>query len=194
MISIMNIPPVFARLPASAISRRTAAPGEVIFRKGDPAGGMIFVISGELALLRHGEAGEPVPLAHAGPGETLAESALFADAYHCDCVALTRATAMTIRKHAVIDQIARDADFALAMVARLSDQLRQCRRRLEILSIRPAEARVLAAMAEFGQPGSARAFAQGIGLTPEATYRALAALVRQGRLERVGRGRFRLAT
>jgi DNA-binding IclR family transcriptional regulator len=66
------------------------------------------------------------------------------------------------------------------------------RRQLEILAIRGAQDRVLAALANFGQQGSVMSFAATIGLTHESTYRALSVLVKRGLVRRIGRGRYQL--
>lgn len=75
---------------------------------------------------------------------------------------------------------------------RLASQVQDYRRRIETLAIKAAEDRVLAALAELGQNVGVTDFAARIGLSHEATYRALSALVRRGMAERVARGRYRI--
>jgi CRP/FNR family transcriptional regulator, dissimilatory nitrate respiration regulator len=80
------------------------------------------------------------------------------------------------------------------LLKRFAGQVQGYRRRLEILAIKSAQDRVLAALAEFGQDGSVMRFAATIGLSHESTYRALSALVRIGAVRRIERGKYRLST
>lgn len=190
MISIMTIPEPFNTLPASALSSITLARTALAFRQGDRTTGILWVREGLLEMSRYSADGHQIVLHRAGPGESLAEASLFADHYHCSCMALEDSVILRLDKAAILAQIGADPAFATKLVRRLSLQVQEYRRRIEIGGIRGAQARVFAAMAEFGQEGSVINFAGRIGLSHEATYRALSALSRQGLIRKVGRGRY----
>jgi len=199
MISItmpdaIDIPAPFDSLPAAARQSRDLDAGAPLFRQGGVSRAMYFLHAGAIEMIRHTEAGQKLTLFRAVPGDTLAEPALFSDAYHCDAVAEVASRVSRIDRAAVLDLARADPAFALALVKRLSGQVQGYRRRLELMSIRSARERVAAAMADGRMSGSVVAFAAELGLTHEAVYRALAALVRAGRVEHPARGVYRLKT
>ena len=189
MIAIMIAAP-FDRLPASAIRGFDLAPGACLFRQDTPVHGLPLVSSGRLILQRVTEQGQSITICRAGPGETLAEACAFAERYHCDCRAEGAATGHMIEIAALRRHLAEDPGFALALMERLAAQVRQERLRAEVMSIRLARDRVLAALVGFGQDGSLSGFAASIGVSQEACSRALAGLVAEGRVRRVARGRY----
>lgn len=168
--------------------------GRCAFRQDDLALGLYYVARGSVALVRHSEAGHQIVVHRAQVGETLAEACLFSTHYHCDCLALQDSDLVRLDKDAILHQIKQDADFALALLQRFAGQVQGYRRQLEILAIKGAQDRVLAALADFGQHGSVMSFAATIGLTHEGTYRALSALVKRGLVQRLGRGKYQLIT
>lgn len=194
MPDAIDIPAPFDRLPATARQIRDIGAGARLFRQGDASTAMYFLHAGAIEMIRHTEAGEKLTLFRAAPGDTLAEPALFSDAYHCDAIAEGASRVSRIDRAAVLDLVRADPAFALSLVERLSGQVQGYRRRLELMSIRSARERVAAGMADGRLSGSVVAFAAELGLTHEAVYRALAALVRAGRVERVARGVYRLTT
>jgi CRP-like cAMP-binding protein len=192
MIWIMKIPAPFNSLPPRALRRQMVARGDAVFRQGAPSVGIVLVLFGAVEMVRHHESGQTILLHQAGVGETLAEASLFSHVYHCDCVAAQDAEVVWMEKGAILQLIGRDADFALALTARLARQVQDYRRWLEIGNIKSAQGRVLAALREFGSVESVAPLARRIGLTPEATNRALSALVAAGAAVRLGRGRYAL--
>lgn len=189
----MTYPPPFDMLPDTAWRARGMDAGDLLFHQGENSSGLWLIETGEVHLVRHGESGHRVVLGKAGPGQTLAEASLFAPTYHCDAEVMAPGRAVRFRKQALLHLIDTDPGFARALMQMLAGQVHAARRRAELLSIRSAEDRVLAALAEHGQTGTVMALASDIGLTHEATYRALAALVKQGRAHKIGRGRYVLA-
>ena len=182
------LPPPFDALPHRL---RSLAAGEALFRQDAPATAMFFVLEGTIVLSRHAD-GVAVPVHRAGPGESLAEAAPFAAAYHCDAVAEHAARVAAIPADAVRARLASDGAFAAALAARLARQVQEGRRLAELRALRPATARVLAALADGRLQGTVTAFAAEVGLTREATWRALAVLERRGAVRRTGRGRYAL--
>ncbi|MGC5198649.1 cyclic nucleotide-binding domain-containing protein, partial [Aphanothece microscopica] len=82
--------------------RRLAA-GEILFRAGDPAIGLVLVRRGALELRRVSAEGRGAVLHRAGPGESFAEASLFQPAHHCDGVAVV-ASVVTIHPAASLRQ------------------------------------------------------------------------------------------
>lgn len=189
MIAIMKDDP-FDLLPKEQLRPFRAEAGEPLFRTGQSGTAMLRIDAGRLALLRVSADGHRVTIAQACPGDTLAEASIFADAYHCDCVALTASRGVQVSGSVLRKALRTNPDFAEAVVARLARQVREERQRTEIMSIRSARDRTLAALTCFGQTGTVTAFAAGIGLSQEACSRALAALLADGIITRTGRGRY----
>jgi CRP-like cAMP-binding protein len=186
------LPEPFNLLPAEALPRIEVPAGTAVFRQDDSVRGPYLLISGTVEMVRHTEAGHRIVLHQAHASETLAEASLFSDRYHCACIASRDSTLILLDKAVVLDRMKRDAGFALALLKRMASQVQCYRRQIEILAIRGAEDRVLAALDALGQTGSVMDFAARIGLSHEATYRALSALTRRGIVERTGRGRYRI--
>ncbi len=187
-----DIPPPFDTLPADGRQTLTLDRGAALFRQGDASGAMFFLHTGAIDMVRHTEAGQKVTLFRARAGDTLAEPALFSEVYHCDAVAALPTRVSRFDRGAVLDLIRADNAFALALVARLSGQVQGYRRRLELMAIRSAPERVFAGLADGRLTGSVIDFAADLGLSHEAVYRALAELVRAGRVERPARGVYRV--
>lgn len=192
MIKIIMNDLLYETWPKSAVKRLTLAGGEHAFRQGDVARGYFRVESGAVEMLRHSSAGLPITLHRAAAGETLAEASLFSERYHCDCIAKVPTHLVRYDKAAVLARLQNDPDFTLALTRRLAVQVQDHRRHRELLAIRNARLRVLAGLAELGQKGTVIGFAATMGLTHEATYRALSQLVAEGLVERTGRGRYRV--
>lgn len=177
------------------VIRRRLERGEALFRQGDPARALFVILQGRLALTRHAADGRQLVLFVAQSGDSLAEAALFAQAYHCDAVAQTAAVVAEIPKTALRRLMQEDQRVAEALTARLARQVQDLRQRLELRDIRSARERVWQKL--LLSPAKAdgtvvvdrplKELAAEIGLTHEALYRALAALEKAGRIRRRGR-------
>jgi CRP/FNR family transcriptional regulator, dissimilatory nitrate respiration regulator len=169
--------------------------GEALFRQGDPAMAIFRLESGRIRLLRHTEDGVSVVMHVARPGETFAEAALFADAYHCDAIAQEPSRVSVIPKRDLLRNARRDASEVLELARVLASQVRDLRARLEIRNIRAADQRLLAwlRLKARGNPPSVELdcawtqVADEIGLTRESIYRALSVMRRDGRIRIEGR-------
>jgi CRP-like cAMP-binding protein len=170
--------------------------GAAIFRRGAPADAVFRVRAGRVCLVRALEDGGEATMARAGPGETFAEAALFADVYHCDAIARTQCEIAIAPAGPIRARLRSDPGAAAELAAFLARQVRSLRARIELLRIKRAPERVLAWLslnASGDPPAIARREAWAhvageIGLTPEALYRALRGLERAGRIRRGGRG------
>ena len=171
---------------------RVLAPGDLLFRQGDPAAAIYNVESGRLRLVRHTVDDHLVILHTAHRGEFLAEASLFSETYHCDAVAAAPSSVRVYPKQTVIDAMRKDPALAEAFMARLARQLQELRARMELRNIRSARDRVLQYLrlraGTHGHPiaieGRLQDIAAEIGMTREALYRTLATLESEGRLTR----------
>ena len=169
-------------------------PGDTLFRTGDEARFLVYLKRGSLRLSRDG-----VTLHRAEAGELLAEHSLFISHHDCDAVAVTTASVESFPKAAVLLHLSAHPGISLALSAHLADQIRDLRFRLELSRLKTAAERVVAYLTHQGAAAEVIhltpplvVIATELGLTHEALYRALAKLVRENRLERPGRGLFRL--
>lgn len=174
--------------------------GEALFRVGDPALGLVLVREGALELVRTSPEGRRLVLHRAGPGDTFAEASLFETYHHCDAVAavpshVTVYAAPDLRRAAETDP-----SLGWRIAAHLAARLVAERARAERLALPHAADRILDVLHALPpQPDGSRrldrswkTLAAELGLSHEATYRALARLERAGRLRRDGDGSVRL--
>lgn len=179
---------------------RVLARGEALFRTGDPAIGLVVIRSGQLELVRVSAEGRRVVLHRAGPGESFAEASLFEPRHHCDALAALPSRVEIHRAGALRRAAAADARLAWRIAAHLAAGLVAARARAERLALPHAADRLLDALHALPErPDGTRrlgrswkALAAELGLTHEATYRALRRLAEQGRLTRLGRDAVRL--
>jgi CRP-like cAMP-binding protein len=186
------------RLPTrlgARITYRDVAGGASLFRQGDKADAVFVIESGRLALIRHAVDGRRLVLHVARAGDSFAEAALFAPAYHCDAVAEAPSRVAVIPKPALLAALAKDQSLVQALLARLARQVQALRAQLEIRNIKSARERVWQTLllTAGGQANTItfdrplKDLAAEIGLTHEAFYRALAELEKAGRIRRARR-------
>ncbi|MGC1496417.1 MAG: Crp/Fnr family transcriptional regulator [Sulfitobacter sp.] len=192
MIEIMILPAPFSKLNDRALTKQRLNTNELLFCQGDLTHAIFFILSGTVHLVRHTEEGHRVVLHKALAGTTFAEASLFSDVYHCDAVASEKTVVLRLSKTDILSMLSNDTAFSLALLKQLSDDVQTHRKHLELLAIRRAQDRVFAALLSFGQRGKVTAFASFIGLTNEATLRALSELVTQGKVTRVTRGQYKV--
>jgi len=198
MISIImdqkiTVPPPFDALAASDTRLNSLAEKQRLFLQGMQPRLLYLVLDGMVSLQRHTESGQTVILYRASPGDMLAEASLFSQAYHCDCVAERNSRLLAFAMPAVRRMMKTDPGFGAALAERFALQVQRYRRQLELRSIKSARERVLAGLSDGWLGGNILQFAADLGLTHEATYRALSALTAQGLAEKTGRGRYRAA-
>lgn len=188
MIQIMMLTDPFHHLPVTALHQMHLRKDEAAFLQDDPSRGLFYVQSGCVTLIRHTDAGHPVILHRASPGESFAEASLFSSRYHCDCIATKDASLLRLDKLVVLSCLQTNSEFAIGLLRHFAGQVQGYRRHLEILAIKSAEDRVLAALSDRGQEGTIMAFAARIGLSHEAAYRALTSLTKRDLVRRTARG------
>lgn len=177
-------------LPETAKTTKQLQKGDCIFRQHDSADAIYLVISGSVQLQRTLENGFLVVVHQAQSNESFAEAALFSDTYHCDAVCISAVSLIQISKMDVLQHMKSSPDFSFQLIETLSKQVQHYRQRLQIASINSAEERILAAMNTNLPFEKITDLAASIGLTHEATYRALSRLTKQGHVKKTGRGQY----
>lgn len=81
--------------------------GSALFRDGDPAPGLPFVVSGKIELVRWTADGRPMRMHRANAGETFAEASVFAGTCHCDARAMVDSVVELLPREAVLRGIER---------------------------------------------------------------------------------------
>ena len=180
----------FESLAASATSIFEFASRSLVFRMGERSSGFYHVLEGEVHLHRITRNGDAVVIHRAFSGDYFAEASLFSETYHCDAIATKPTRLVKIDRQTTLQLMRGNARFSQDLASYLAGRVQSYRSLLELRSIRSAEERVLAAVTDGWLEGSVVSFASQIGLTQEATYRALSALVRKGRLSKSGRGQY----
>ncbi len=167
--------------------------GQKLFSQGGVTSGLFCIDSGVIELIRHTKEGVLVVNHRATAGTTFAEASLFSPQYHCDAIATTDTAVTEFDRSYLLDQFQLNPQFSMALAQRFAQQIQKSRRLREILAIKSANERTLMAIHEGMLDSNLKSFAAEIGLTHEALYRALKALVQQGRLNKVARGEYCLS-
>ncbi|MFK7846120.1 MAG: Crp/Fnr family transcriptional regulator [Rhodothermales bacterium] len=187
------LPEPFNDLTHSDFQTSELRSGEYLFRMNDNTHSIFLIGTGEIHLQRYSEGGDLITIHRAFSGQFFAEAALFSETYHCDAVAAKNSMIERIKKSAILQKMKESTDFSFEVTAYFARQVQDYRRLLELRSIKSAKQRVLAGLLEGWHRGSIISFAAQLGLTHEATYRALNELVHDGRAEKIGHGDYRLS-
>ncbi|RAI55333.1 MULTISPECIES: Crp/Fnr family transcriptional regulator [Roseomonadaceae] len=168
------------------------ARGYQLFFAGDPALGLVLVQDGTLELIRTSPEGRRLVLHRAGPGDTFAEASLFETHHHCDAVAAVPSRVTVFAASDLRRAAETDPSLGWRIAAHLAARLVAERARAERLALPHAADRILDVLHALpSEPDGSRrldrswkTLAAELGLSHEATYRALARLERAGRLRR----------
>lgn len=190
MLSERMLPEPFNSAPESALREIHLKDGELLFRARQRTRGLYYLADGKLEMRRYTPAGDTVVVHRAGAREMFAEASVFSGEYHCDSVAVEDSRCIEMDRGYLLDTLATNPDFAVKLVRQFAMQMQACRRKLEILAIRKADERVLAAVLDGWLATDIKTLAAEIGLAHEVVYRSLAKLVAEGKIEKRGRGRY----
>ncbi|MBL4768337.1 MAG: Crp/Fnr family transcriptional regulator [Rhodobacteraceae bacterium] len=182
----------FSYLPPDASHAIDTQQGDVLFRQDQPTSGLYRVLAGCVTLRRTSLGGEPLTLHRAVSGGYFAEASLFSDTYHCEAICTQAGSVLKIAKNAISATMLSNPEFSAGLTRLLAIQVQQYRAHIELLAIRSAIERVFAAYKAGYLATTIPEFASRINLTQEAFYRALRALCDDGRMRRIGRGRYAL--
>lgn len=193
-MSIEKLPPPLDRLGMSDRVRRSLEAGEALFIQDSTTAGLFFLVSGTIDLKRVTNTGHSVTIHRARSGDTFAEASLFSENYHCTATAACKSIVIECKRAVILRLLNTDIEFAVSMASQFATQIQEYRRRVELLSIRAADERILAALNDGLLVDDITTFAEIIGLAPETIYRSLAQLSKEGRIEKTARGQYQINT
>lgn len=182
----------FSLLPPKARHTVDMQQGDVLFRQNQASSGLYQVISGGVTLHRTSLAGDTLTLHKAVSGGYFAEASIYSETYHCDAICTEPGRVLKIAKSEVVAMMRSNTEFSEAFTRLLALQVQHYRALIEILAIRSAKERVMAAVQAGYLEATIPEFASRINLTHEACYRALRALCKEKRITQVGRGQYKL--
>lgn len=179
--------PALTHMPLAlrqAAKRTDLKQGDPVFRAGDSVSAVIYLLSGELRLVRRSRQGTEIVLQRTRGG-FFAEASMESGHYHCDAVAAEAGELLRFPARPFREALAHDATFRNAWIAHLAREVRRLRTQCERLSLNGAEERILHYLESEGSNGAValtqtkKAWAAELGLSHEALYRALRRLEEQ---------------
>jgi CRP/FNR family transcriptional regulator len=184
---------------ATAVIERRYSRGAVLFRAGNEANGLYFVLSGRVRVSR--EAGTHLELLHVEErGGVLGEIPVFGGgSFPATAVAVTATRCAQLPLPAVERLLREDPSFARFALRRLAERAASLLRRIDELTASTITSRVASfvlARAERADDGeitlgmSQAELAAELGTAREVVVRSLGALVDTGAIVRTGRSRF----
>jgi CRP-like cAMP-binding protein len=180
-------PDELARL-AQGCSLRRFGRGEMVFHVGQPCEEFHVTVLGQVKLYLLSPSGHEKVVELLGPGASFAEALMFTGKpYIINAQALTDSQVLTVRKQAVLDEIAHDARFALRMLAGISRRLHGLVRDVQAYSLHNGMQRVIGYLLRdrddeerpcsepitVSLPASKSTIASRLSLTPEYFSRVL---------------------
>jgi CRP/FNR family transcriptional regulator, dissimilatory nitrate respiration regulator len=162
---------------------------ERIFLSGAHPEWMFYVVQGEITLERTGLQGEPVVLQRTRQG-FVSEASLKSAKYHCDALAIVDTTVIKIPIRDLSAKLDMDPAFASRWIGMLNGEVRRLRLHCERLSMKSLRDRVLHLINTEGQSGvyvattGFKSLAGELGVTHEALYRTLAAMLKDKVIQR----------
>jgi CRP/FNR family transcriptional regulator, cyclic AMP receptor protein len=187
--------PLLAPLPAGDLAafarlarERTAGNGEWLFRRGDPGDFLLVVLAGALRVSVSGADGREQVLRTLGPGDVVGEIAVLdGRPRSADAVALTRLRLLVVDRRAILGELARNAEFALALMRLLCNRLRATSSALEAMLFHDSGTRLAAALVQLsgGREGARVDLTQNqlgemVGAARETVNKKLRAWEREG--------------
>lgn len=189
----LSVQPLFTDLSAPELERlaqgcmlRRLGRGETVFRVGEPCEEFHICVTGQVKLYAVSPAGAEKVIDLIAPGQSFAEALMFTGRpYIISAQALTDTLLLTVKKHAVEDEIARDPRFALRMLAGISRRLHGLVHDVEAYALHSGVQRVIGYLlrdvdADNGDtpvtvslPVSKATIASRLSLTPEYFSRVL---------------------
>jgi CRP/FNR family transcriptional regulator, dissimilatory nitrate respiration regulator len=116
-------PPELERLALGCQLRRYTR-GETIFRVGAPCEEFHVTVTGQVKLYAVSPDGQEKVIELVGPGGSFAEALMFTgQPYIINAQSLSDTLLLSVKKHAVVSEIERDARFAMRMLAGISRRL-----------------------------------------------------------------------
>ncbi len=139
---------------------------------------MHLVVEGSVHLMRPQLNGVELILSRIHAGEIVAEASLYAEQYHCDVVAQGPVRTRAASREDVLRRLREDWNFTDAWMRKLASDIRLCRAKVEILSLKTVADRLDAGLSlntgVLPDKGGGKIVAAQLGVSPEAFYRELA--------------------
>lgn len=164
--------------------------GQVVFFEGGDANGLYVLLAGQVKIYKSSPEGKEQILHVLGPGEPFAEVPMFQGSkFPANAMVIQPSSVLYIEKTVLMRLMERDAGLAMAMLAALSQRLRQMSTMIGQLTLREVPARLAAYLLHKADEKEAETFvldmskghlAGFLGATREALSRALAKLEDQG--------------
>ncbi len=161
--------------------------GAAIFLTGERPTRLFFVASGEAVMSRTDRHGRSLVLQRASCG-FLAEASLTSDRYHCDAYCRTPTDLVALPVESLRRAIDGDRRMRWAWITMQASEIRRQRANVERLALRSVRERLVHWLLTEGTDGrfeldaTRKELAAALGVTHEALYRTIAALVRSGEL------------
>jgi len=184
-----------------SLRARAYGKGARLWQEGDHADRLVVVEEGRLRAFRNLPDGRTIPMLHFGPGEVLGFAPFFDEGgYPASVEALGPVRIRYVARQELLRAI-REPNVAMPLFRFLAQRLRGAFDTIEQLSRHRAMPRVAAALLALVQgtdiqflalPQSSKAFAKALGLAPATLSRALAQLVEEGILHRLGARRYQV--
>jgi CRP-like cAMP-binding protein len=173
---------------AQQATRRTFAPGEVIYLEGEPSAGLWIVENGRVKAYKSSPDGQEYILRFFGPGETFNDlAALDGAANPASTMAVTDVSAWVIATAVFTAALQADHELCQAVLRGLVGRVRDLVGRVEDLALRPVTARLARFLLEqienpsLAHPAVTRALiADHLATTPESISRSLRVLESAG--------------
>jgi len=199
--------PMFSEMRAEELDRIAAATlpvyagkGQAVCQTGDPCTGFHVVVYGEVKLGFTSPQGVEKVVEIVRPGQSFGEALMFLDKpYIVFAQALSDAMLLHVARHAVLEELGRDSDFALRMLSGLSRRLHGLVRDVEAYTLRSSHERVIGyllaevpedangAPVEVQLSAGKSVIASRLNMTPEHFSRILHELGNDGAIEIRGR-------
>ena len=147
----LSVLPLFQEMSPAELDRLAAGcvlrcfgRGEDIFRVGQSCEEFHVVVTGQVKLYALSPAGQEKVIELIAPGHSFAEALMFTGKpYIVNAQSLCDSRILTVRKHAVIDEVTHDPRFALRMLAGISRRLHGLIRDVESAALHSGMQRVI---------------------------------------------------
>lgn len=194
VMSAEQLPGPFDRIELIHTKRIAIPSGGTLFFQGDATRGLFYLCAGAIDLKRVTSIGHNIIVHRAYAGEMFAEASLFTNQYHCTATATKDCEVVEFRRNVVIALLQNDLEFSRDVVSKFAMQIQESRRRIELLSIRSADERILTAINSGLLVDDISKLADLLGLAQETVYRALKKLVDRGQITKNARGKYHAIT
>ena len=150
MTELLKRNPLFSGLDDSGLQKvkgiaalHSFKKGNILFSQGDGTQGFYLVINGKIKIYRLSPNGQEYVMRVVGPGETIAEAAVFSGkTYPASAEALEDSRLYYLKKTDFVTLIRESPQLALNMMTGLSLLLRQLAQQVEDLSLKEVSARL----------------------------------------------------